>query len=146
MNALARIEKAKTRLASKSISNGECLEYTGPLNNCGYGKMWFENKTDYAHRVSYILYKTSIDSGLQVDHTCRNRKCVKPEHLELVTPKENIARTIPYRTDAFYNRSGRAKVCQHNNSELYTNGQCKPCNRERRKQYNKAYLLRKKGI
>lgn len=146
MNAIARVEKAKTRLANRSINVGECVEYTGPVNNCGYGKMWFENKTDYAHRVSYILYKTSIDSGLQIDHTCRNRKCIKPEHLELVTPKENITRAIPYRTNAFYNRARRAQTCEHIDGEKYANGQCKPCNREYKKQYNKAYLLRKKGL
>ena len=96
MNATIKRENAKRRLFSRTVEAGECLEYTGPLNNCGYGKVWFENRTDYAHRVSYILYNTAIDAGLQIDHTCRNRKCIKPEHLEVVTPKENISRARPY--------------------------------------------------
>lgn len=98
MNATIKRENARRRLLERTQQTGECLEYTGPVNNGGYGKMWFENRTDYAHRVSYILFNTAIDAGLQIDHLCRNRKCVKPEHLEVVTPKENMARAKPYRT------------------------------------------------
>jgi len=143
MNKSARLEKAKLRLFDKSKKVGDCIEYCGPVNNCGYGKMWFENRTDYAHRVSYILYKTSIDTGLQVDHLCRNRRCINPKHLELVTPKENIARKILASvTGLFINKI----KCEHTNGKNYSNGQCKECYKELRKQYNKAYKLRIKGI
>jgi hypothetical protein len=144
MNAIARVEKAKIRLANRSISVGECVEYTGPVNNCGYGKMWFENKTDYAHRVSYILYKTSIDSGLQIDHICRNRKCIKPEHLEVVTPSENIKRSMPYRTSWGRRNRTLRKECSYGHpleNNTYKRGECKTCV----KIYNKAYRLRRKG-
>lgn len=46
-----------------------------------------------AHRYSYLL-KKPIPKGLQLDHLCRNRACVNPDHLEPVSIKENVARGI----------------------------------------------------
>lgn len=46
----------------------------------------------YAHRVVYELMVAPIPDGLQLDHLCRNRMCVNPQHLEPVSPKENTRR------------------------------------------------------
>jgi len=58
--------------------------------------MWF-GKNKVAHRISYELLKGDIPEGLDLDHLCRNRGCVNPDHLEPVTRKENLLRgnTIP---------------------------------------------------
>ena len=45
-----------------------------------------------AHRVAYELLVGPIPPGLELDHLCRNRRCVNPEHLEPVTHRENILR------------------------------------------------------
>ncbi|NEE06902.1 HNH endonuclease [Streptomyces sp. SID7499] len=42
-----------------------------------------------AHRVAYELLVGSVPAGLQLDHLCRNRRCVNPAHLEPVTNREN---------------------------------------------------------
>lgn len=60
----------------------------------GYGKIRGAAKYRFerAHRVAYELFVGPIPEGLTIDHLCRNRGCVNPEHLEPVTSRENILR------------------------------------------------------
>lgn len=46
----------------------------------------------HAHRRSYELEYGPIPPGLQIDHLCREKACVNPDHLEAVTPRENVRR------------------------------------------------------
>lgn len=69
-----------------------CWLWRGSLNNQGYGNVRWFNKTLKAHRVAYELTYSSIPEGLDLDHLCRTRNCVNPEHLEPVTRQENILR------------------------------------------------------
>lgn len=72
-----------------------CWRWMGSINQGGYGNMGVSvprKRNVPAHRVGYELYKGPIPEGLQLDHLCRNRWCVNPEHLEPVTQKENINR------------------------------------------------------
>ncbi len=58
----------------------------------GYGQLNNHGKHYYAHRVAYELAKGPIPPGLQIDHLCRNPRCVRPDHLEAVTGSENVRR------------------------------------------------------
>lgn len=68
--------------------NSGCWLWAGADNGVGYGK--FRGK--YAHRVSYEAAKGPIPDGMHLDHLCRIRCCVNPDHLEPVTNAENARR------------------------------------------------------
>jgi len=76
----------------EAVSETGCWRWTAGLRN-GYGHYWAGvDRTRYAHRVSYEAFACEISKGLVLDHLCRNRKCVNPSHLEVVTHKVNILR------------------------------------------------------
>lgn len=74
-----------------------CWEWTASRTTKGYGMIGSgapERRLLAAHRVAYEIYVGPIASGLQVDHLCRVRHCVNPDHLEPVTAQENVRRGL----------------------------------------------------
>jgi hypothetical protein len=82
-----------SRFRSKhKVSDAGCWPWSGFIESNGYGGFSYRGAKQYAHRVSYSLYRGKIKEGLVIDHLCRNRSCVNPGHLDLVTQRENILR------------------------------------------------------
>lgn len=70
-----------------------CWEWTDALNNRGYGSLRVRPAPSRgAHVVAYELFVGPLPAGLEIDHLCRVRHCVNPEHLEAVTRSENMRR------------------------------------------------------
>lgn len=79
------------RFWDKVEKTDECWVWTA-AKTAGYGRFWQDGKMLNAHRVAYEMLVGPIPDGLQLDHLCRNRACVRPDHLEVVTQQENISR------------------------------------------------------
>ena len=71
---------------------GPCWLWTGGQNGVGYGMFWCGGRKVLAHRFAYELLVGPIPPGLQIDHLCRVRCCVRHGHLEPVTHQENALR------------------------------------------------------
>lgn len=87
-------EKAiRKMMANRRITASGCWEWTGGLSAAGYGLLSMRKdgyKHQRAYRVSYVVFKGDIPKGMTVDHICRNRPCFNPDHLRLLTMKDNI--------------------------------------------------------
>lgn len=84
-----------------------CWNWTRTIGSNGYGQIGVGGaRKKYAHVASYEELVGPIPDGLQLDHLCRNRRCINPAHLEPVTPRENTRRGLiargkqPSTTDA----------------------------------------------
>lgn len=69
-----------------------CWEWVGALTDKGYGVTKWGGRHRPTHRVAYELLKGPIPDGLHIDHLCRVRHCVNPDHLEPVPLVENVLR------------------------------------------------------
>lgn len=94
-----QVKRRKDKFADRLIArirglpNG-CVEYRGTLDHKGYPRMTFKYKGQHvnmrAHSVFAILMtRAPIPIGMEVDHECKNRRCVR--HLRLIPYKENAA-------------------------------------------------------
>lgn len=77
-------------LIDKVKKTETCWLWTGDVDKTsGYGRIAFNKKRFYAHRVFYSIFKGKIGENLCIDHICRVRNCVNPEHLRAVTKQIN---------------------------------------------------------
>ena len=116
------------------INTDECWLWAGYKEEQGYGQLFYrengKNKYVYAHRLMYEQLVSPIPDGMVIDHLCRVRHCVNPDHLEVVTPRVNNDRGIPHnRTKTHCPRgheySGENLLVQKGGK--YTVRRCKVC-------------------
>lgn len=81
---------ARERFWAKVLKTEGCWEWIGAKQPKGYGTFRFQGSAKLAHRVSYELEYGRIAAGIEIDHRCHNRGCVKPRHLRPVTHKQNM--------------------------------------------------------
>lgn len=76
-------------LMEKVDQTDECWHWTAAKDAKGYGRFNYDGIVRFAHRVSYELHVGSLADSDILDHICRNTSCVRPEHLRIVTVKQN---------------------------------------------------------
>lgn len=120
-----------------------CIEWDGAIDANGYGRKNVKDKWCAAHRLAWEKVNGKIPDDLQIDHVCRNRKCVNPNHLELVTRKENILRGIgPTAINARKRRCTKGHLLEGDNLRIRPSGrrECKECGRARWRAYRKRKI------
>ena len=70
----------------------DCWIWTGTILDNGYGQVRLDGRRWLVHRLFYESFIGPIPEGMQLDHLCRVRACVNPNHLEPVTGRENLMR------------------------------------------------------
>lgn len=118
------------------VTESGCWLWTGYVMANGYARYWRADGSTMAHRYAYQLHKGPIPEGLQLDHLCRVRCCVNPDHLEAVTIKTNVLRGIGITAN-----NAKLTHCKHghplipeNIYQYHDNGRrCRICRANRRK-------------
>ena len=90
-----RLLSLEERLAKHSILDEEtsCLVWQAGKNQ-GYGILSHKRKLLKAHRVAYQVHVGFLEEGSIVHHVCANRACVNPQHLQQVSPTNNVAEML----------------------------------------------------
>lgn len=139
------IEKHKLMKHVEVDRETGCWNWTGYKSDQGYGRVFREGTAMGAHRAMWkATYPGTLKPRVHLDHTCNNRACINPDHLEIVTQKENNKR-----------RADRATHCKNGHpiteDSHYTFGdrrRCKQCQRDvmNRATYKKAMAERENEI
>lgn len=126
--------------------NSGCWLWTGTLDGTGYGRLR-DGESIYrqAHRLAYEAHRGAIPEGTELDHLCRVRCCVNPDHLEAVSHHENLRRA------GMWERKASRTHCPHGHpfsgDNLYFDAKrnrriCIACRRASIRKYMKTYRAR----
>lgn len=127
-----------------ALAPSGCLQWLGGVTETGYG-VFFVAKTPRkkfarAHRWSYEYHVGPIPTGLVLDHLCRNRACVNPDHLEPVTQQVNVLRgESPSATNAKTTHCPFGHPYGGQNLYVTPDGcrACRECKRQRDRRYRR---------
>jgi hypothetical protein len=127
-----------------AVRPGGCWEWTARVEPNGYAKFMVKEggkwRSIWAHIVSYTIFRGEVPTGLQLDHICRNRSCVNPEHLRAVTQKVNILSSeSPIAKIAARQTCANGHAYTEENTRMYRGMRyCRTCKREHDARYRQA--------
>lgn len=129
-----------------------CWLWTGGTNGKGYGIYYTtrgSNKYIVLHRAFYMYYKGEIPDGLCLDHLCRVKCCVNPDHLEAVTVGENTMRGIgfaPMNAKKTHCAKGHEYSATNTHHRLTGGRECKQCKTDWEKAFRTSPKRKPKHI
>lgn len=89
-----------------------CWLWRGAVGTRGYGMVRHERRTQTIHRVVYRELVGEIPDGYEIDHTCTEKLCANPRHLEAVAPDEHHRRTRERANDRCRRREERRRMAR----------------------------------
>lgn len=124
------------------VDESGCWIWSGAKNAHGYGTVWFQKKSWLAHRLSYAANVGCVPAGKELDHLCRNRDCINPDHLEAVTHHENVLRgnAGKYLSDKTHCKRGH----EFTGEKIDGRRICRPCMRLHTSNYRKRKMEKMK--
>ncbi len=127
-------------ILDKVDTSGDCWEWTGSKFVSGYGRIKMNGETYRAHRLVYALYYGEMPT--LVRHTCDNRGCVRPSHLQEGSNLSNTADMITRGRAAWQNKTHCVRGHEWMPENWYHNKRgdktCRLCKNER----NRAHRSR----
>jgi hypothetical protein len=120
------------------LDNG-CWQWTGYCDPKGYGRIRVHGRIVVAHRFSYEHFAGVVPDGMQLDHLCLFKSCVRPDHLEVVTGLENMRRRYSAITECPYGHP-YDEVITYVNPRGHR--KCRTCLRKLRRDYEVRKGLR----
>lgn len=119
-----------------------CWIWRASIGSHGYGQFW-DGRVVLAHRWAYEHFLKKIPSGLEIDHLCKNKRCVNPQHLEPVTHQVNACRADAGKKTGAKQRAKTRCPRGHTYTEAntYTHNEKRQCRKCR--QIRKTSQLRK---
>lgn len=111
----------------------DCWLWTGSTSRDGYGRCGLHKThgTSLPHRITWQEANGPVPEGLELDHLCETRNCVRPGHMEPVTHEENVRRAAARRTHC-----PNGHLSAINRVSDYAGGyRCLACRRARNREY-----------
>jgi len=131
--------------ARMEVREDGCWAWLGRLDRYGYGAFMLTTeggkRQTGAHRAAWLSMRGDIPAGLQVDHLCRNRSCVNPDHMEIVTNQVNCQRADQANKGR---KVGSAPGCSRHgmshgrtrvNKDGYSRWDCQTCAASRKRKF-----------
>ena len=118
----------RSRFEAKVDRSGDCWLWTGEIVKGDYGRIRTPEGRKMAHVVAYELEHGPVPDGLQVDHRCHVRRCVRPSHLRAATIKQNqenragATRASKTGVRGVYKVGDRYRAQARHNGKQYSNG------------------------
>ena len=127
-------ENRKARfMARVEIRENGCWYWLGAINKTGYGVSSIDGQKTLAHRAFWIFENGQVPEGMDLDHLCRNRACINPEHLEVVTRSVNLRRGFEARGCRNGHKFNNEDFSIVHRSDGTTERRCKVCHRANNK-------------
>lgn len=124
-----------------------CWIWKGAVSPQGYGRILFDNHHLMAHRISYLLSGKIIPVGKILDHICRQRNCVNPGHLRVVSQKENVLSGFGLSAiNANKTHCKRGHILSIDNLDKYSLKEGRRCCKKCRNKNQIRYAAKKKEV